>query len=137
MLAEHKDRITVRRRRQFDSAPGNVLQRNGAIVQITVVNRHMQQTEQYAGKVFIDATYEGDLAAAAGVPFRIGREGQDEFDEPMAGRIYKHWAGPLGPGSTGQADDAVQAYNFRQRSSIPLLHSRLRLRPISIIHVYV
>lgn len=35
--------------------------------------------------MFIDATYEGDLMAAAGVPYRLGREGQDEFDESLAG----------------------------------------------------
>ena len=44
-------------------------------------------------RVFIDATYEGDLAAAAGVPFRIGREAAAEFHEPMAGKLYKLWQG--------------------------------------------
>ena len=34
--------------------------------------------ETYAGKMFIDATYEGDLMAAAGVDFHIGREASSE-----------------------------------------------------------
>ncbi|MDY6779508.1 MAG: FAD-dependent oxidoreductase, partial [Halobacteria archaeon] len=35
---------------------------------------------------FVDATYEGDLAAAAGVPYRLGRESRDDFGEQYAGR---------------------------------------------------
>ncbi len=31
----------------------------------------------------------------------------------MAGKLYKQWAGPIGPGSTGLGDNAVQAYNYR------------------------
>ncbi len=113
MLAEHPSRITVLRRRQFDSAVGNVTLTDGKLVEIRVTDRDTGRIERYSGKVFIDATYEGDLAAAAGAPFRLGREGADEFDEPMAGRIYKHWGGPVGLGSTGAADEAVQAYNYR------------------------
>ncbi len=113
MIAEFSEKITVRRLRQFDAMPENVVLSDGAIRQITVTCRDRQKTEKYDADVFIDATYEGDLAAAAGVPYRLGREGKDEFDEPMAGRLYKHWGGPVGPGSTGLADNAVQAFNFR------------------------
>jgi hypothetical protein len=64
--------------------------------------------------VFIDATYEGDLAAAAGAPFRTGRESRAEYDEPHAGRIYMHFRDTeLLPGSTGEADNATQGYCFR------------------------
>lgn len=42
----------------------------------------------YYGKVFVDASYEGDLLAAAGVKYRVGREGSDEFNESFAGAIY-------------------------------------------------
>ena len=35
-------------------------------------------------RFFIDATYEGDLMAAAGVPYRVGREGKKEFGESLA-----------------------------------------------------
>ncbi|MFH5806126.1 FAD-dependent oxidoreductase [Alienimonas sp. DA493] len=54
--------------------------------------------ETLSGAYFVDATYEGDLAAAAGVPFRVGQEGRDEYGEPLA---------PQTP------DDHVQGYNFR------------------------
>lgn len=81
MIAEHKAKIALRRRRQFDALPENVVRIDGAIRRIMVTNRDTQLPEAYAGKVFIDATYEGDLAAAAGVPFRIGREG---------GRVDQH-----------------------------------------------
>jgi len=66
------------------------------------------------GKFFIDATYTGDLLASAGEPFRTGREGRDFFGESMAGHIFQddRTRQPL-PGSTGQGDSLVQAYNYR------------------------
>jgi hypothetical protein len=112
MLAEHPS-IAVLRLRQFDARPGNVTFESGRLTAIRVTDLSTRVVEAYAAKVFIDATYEGDLAAAAGAPFRIGREGKAEFDEPMAGRIYKAWGGPVGEGSTGEADTTVQAYNYR------------------------
>ncbi len=65
-------------------------------------------------KTFIDATYEGDLAALAGVPYRVGRESRQTFGEPHAGKIYVrfHDYNPL-PGSTGEADGGIQAFCFR------------------------
>lgn len=48
--------------------------------------------------VFIDGTYEGDLMAAAGVAWRVGREGRAEYDESLAPET---------------ADGQLQAYNFR------------------------
>ncbi|MCC6265099.1 MAG: FAD-dependent oxidoreductase [Bryobacterales bacterium] len=67
-----------------------------------------------AATAFVDATYEGDLAAMAGAAFRTGRESRDEYHEPHAGRIYMHFRGEeLLPGSTGEADNATQAYCFR------------------------
>lgn len=113
MLAEQSGRITVLRRRQFDALPENVTLKNNSIFRIKVVNRKTGATEIYSARVFVDATYEGDLAAAAGCEYRLGREGASEFNEPMAGRLYKSWGGPVGDGSTGLADNAVQAYNFR------------------------
>lgn len=53
---------------------------------------------EVAGRFFIDASYEGDLMAAAGVEFRVGREGRDAYDESLA----------------PPKDDAqLQGYNFR------------------------
>ncbi len=51
-----------------------------------------------AAHYFVDATYEGDLLAAARVPYRIGREARAEYKESLAPE---------------EADDRVQAYNFR------------------------
>jgi len=69
---------------------------------------------QVTAQVFIDATYEGDLAAMAGVPFRTGRESRAEYNEPHAGRIYMRFHdSELLPGSTGEADNATQAFCFR------------------------
>ena len=42
----------------------------------------------FTAKTFIDATYEGDLMAAAGVSWTIGREGRKEFGESLAGKQY-------------------------------------------------
>ena len=42
----------------------------------------------YRAKVFIDATYEGDLMAAAGVPYTVGREARDTYNESKAGVRY-------------------------------------------------
>ncbi len=39
----------------------------------------------YAGKMFIDATYEGDLMAAAGVDYHVGREAQSVYEEKWNG----------------------------------------------------
>ena len=67
-----------------------------------------------AAGVFIDATYEGDLAAMAGAPFCTGRESRSEYGELHAGRIYMKFGSkePLA-GSTGEGDHATQAYCFR------------------------
>ena len=41
---------------------------------------------QVVAAVFIDASYEGDLMALAGVPYAVGREGRTEFNESLAGQ---------------------------------------------------
>jgi hypothetical protein len=113
MLNAAGERITVLTGRQFDALPQNVKKENNTIQSILIYNRTTKKTEQYAGKIFVDATYEGDLGAAAGVPFSIGRESAGEYNETGAGRIYKLWLGPELEGSTHEADDAIQAYNYR------------------------
>lgn len=128
MLGEQKGRITVLYCRQFDSDPANVETNGFNIKSIRVLNRGNGRTEKYEAKVFVDATYEGDLAAAAGVPYRLGRESRSEFGEPCSGRIYRHWGvqfnkgtkscfngyeGYESEGTTYQGDNAVQAYNYR------------------------
>lgn len=112
MLAECPG-IKVRTMRQFDCDASRIAMTDGHIDEIVILNRKSGRLEKYKGKVFVDATYEGDLGAAAGVPFRIGREGMDEFHEPIAGKVYKYWGGPVGPGTTYEADGTIQAYNYR------------------------
>lgn len=113
MLSEHQDKITVLTLRQFDAESGNIRMENDRIVSIVVLNRTNGRREEYRGHVFLDATYEGDLGAAAGIPFRVGREGKAEFQEPGAGRVYKYWGGKEGSGSSFEPDNAVQSYNYR------------------------
>lgn len=112
-IREQRPRILVLRRRQFDFEPENLSIIDGVISTIRVINRRTQDTEEYCGKFFIDASYEGDLIAAARVPFFVGREGQNTFDEPGAGRVYKIWAGSECPGTTHVGDNAIQAFNYR------------------------
>ena len=115
MLAEAgPGRITVLTGRQFDAEARYVEKRGERIVSIRILDRTTDREEHYRGTVFIDATYEGDLGAAAGVPFRTGREGADEYGEPCAGKIYRWWKhGPDAEGTTYEGDDAIQAYNYR------------------------
>lgn len=42
----------------------------------------------FTASVFVDGTYEGDLMAAAGVDWTIGREGREEYGESLAGKQY-------------------------------------------------
>jgi len=113
MIAECPS-ISVRLRRQFDALPGNVVRANGRISAITIRNLETGADEIYTGPTFIDATYEGDLAAACNVPFATRREGTADYHEPLAGRVYQEWnEEAIGEGSTGEGDDVIQAYNFR------------------------
>jgi hypothetical protein len=86
-----------------------------------------------AAKMFIDASYEGDLMASAGVGYSIGREPASRFNEKPAGvGPPTNWT-PISPyvvpdeprsgliplveadhgRSRGDGDDYTQAYNFR------------------------
>lgn len=77
-------------------------------------------------RFFVDASYEGDLMAAAGVPYAYGRESAGQYGESFAGfqpvqafrrRSYRpNTLYPVGPApklDAGAADDKTQAYNFR------------------------
>lgn len=113
MLAGEKN-ITVLMMRQFDADKANVVKQGERLTGIMVTERQSGKKETYQGGIFIDATYEGDLAAAAGCLFETRREGTKEYGEPFAGRMYRRWGtGPLGEGSTLEGDDTIQAYNYR------------------------
>ncbi len=84
------------------------------LVSVDVINRRSGESRTLRGRVFIDATYEGDLYAAAGAEFRLGREGRDQFDEPHAGVVYfDYQAKQFLPGTTGEADGRLPAYTYR------------------------
>lgn len=92
------------------------------------------ERRRVAARVFVDATYEGDLALGAGAEYRIGREGREEQGEAHAGVLYQDFRSKLCyPGSTGRADRRVQAYNYR----LCLTRDPANRRPISRPATYV
>jgi hypothetical protein len=106
-----------------------------------IVSTTMENGETIKASVFVDATYEGDLMAAAKVSYRVGREPKNAFDESLAGQwqtvswkgVYQFCGLPISPyvvaddpssgllpeisnekpGAPGDGDNKVQAYNFR------------------------
>jgi hypothetical protein len=106
-----------------------------------IVSATMMSGETIKAAMFIDATYEGDLLAAAKVSYRVGREPRSAFDESLAGQwqkaswrnVYQFCQLPISPyvipddpssgllreisphkpGAPGDGDYRVQAYNFR------------------------
>lgn len=64
---------------------------------------------------FVDATYEGDLAAAARVPYRVGREEHDEYGESLAGIHHMNWrtGRQIMTPNSGEPSPAIQAFCAR------------------------
>jgi hypothetical protein len=99
----------------------------------SITSISMENGDSFQAKIFVDATYEGDLMAQAGVSYTWGREGISQYYEPLAGvrgetpghqfkvKISPYdAAGKLLPeisagpaGEPGTADKKEQAYNFR------------------------
>jgi hypothetical protein len=80
---------------------------------VTVKKEGVRITELVTGdgtilraKMFIDATYEGDLMAKAGVNYTLKREGRQQYGEHYAGIIYEEKYRPrtthLKPGPHGR-----------------------------------
>ena len=74
-----KERIKIKYNQCLNRETG-VTKEGNKIISIT-----MESGETYMGKMFIDATYEGDLMAACGVSYRIGREANSEYGETLNG----------------------------------------------------
>ena len=59
-----------------------------------IVRIGMESGTQFTGSMFIDATYEGDLMAKAGVSYHVGREANSVYNETLNGvqtaRATKH-----------------------------------------------
>ena len=128
--------LTVLRDEWLDRAKG-VRLADGRIAEITMLSG-----KKFAGKMFIDATYEGDLLAAAGVSYHVGREANSVYGEEWNGNqvgilhhghhfgavkkpisAYKVPGDPSSgllprissepPGVRGEGDKRVQAYCYR------------------------
>ena len=83
----------------------------------------------HTAKVFIDATYEGDLMARAGVVWHLGRESRDEYGESFARRQYPKeklaingldanglplpFITSVRPGDDQAGEETVMVYSFR------------------------
>lgn len=120
--------------------PVEVAQEGRMLGSVTFRKMGGSETMKLAARAFADCSYEGDLAAVAKVPYRVGREARDEFNEEHAGILfmrpvkwppanvdpayladyrrlnlvhYNRWYEIARPESTGAADPAVQAYNMR------------------------
>jgi len=64
-----------------------VAKSNGKIQSIT-----MESGKTFSGKMFMDATYEGDLMAAAGVSYTVGRESNTQYNESLNGVQANYWS---------------------------------------------
>lgn len=126
--------IAVHRNEFLDRENGTKI-KDGKIISITTLSG-----KTYSGDIFIDTTYEGDLMAAAGVKYHVGREANTVYDEEWNGiqlgvKHHKHHfegmnispyieagkpeSGVLprisieNPGKNGDGDNKLQAYCFR------------------------
>lgn len=121
---------------------GVLVERGQRLRKVAVRDRRIQSFtvesgRVYAGRVFIDATLEGDLVAAAGVPVTWGREANSKYGEtkngiraetthaqfqvrvdpyripgkPESGLIPTIQDEPFG--TPGEGDDNIQAFCFR------------------------
>jgi len=134
LIREHT--IPVHRNEWLNRASG--VRKNGArIVSITMLSG-----KTYRARMFIDATYEGDLMAAAKVDYQVGREAQSTYGEKWNGvqtgvLHHRHHFGVLPttispyvvpgdpssgvlpristepPGEYGHGDKKIQAYCYR------------------------
>ncbi|SFA97616.1 FAD-dependent oxidoreductase [Algoriphagus aquimarinus] len=132
-----ENELEIHRNEWLDRESG-VTKENGKITQIKTLSG-----KTYSGKVFIDATYEGDLLAAAGVSYHVGRESNATYgekwngvqvgvfqhkhyfnvnispyviaDDPASGLLPEISTNP--PGENGEGDKRLQAYNYRMALS--------------------
>jgi FAD dependent oxidoreductase len=128
-----QNEITVHRDEWLDRNNG-IVKKEGKIVSIKTLSGKV-----YKGQVFIDATYEGDLMASAGVRYTVGREDNSLYGETWNGvqagvfhhgHYFKDKIDPYRipgdtssgllprissevPGENGTGDNKIQAYCFR------------------------
>ncbi len=127
----NSENIDIRYNQRLDLNEG-VVKEHGMIVSIA-----MDNGEVFQGNMFIDATYEGDLMAKAGVSYTFGRESVKQYGESLNGvqterathHQFKDGVDPYvrkgdpesgllknvfkEAGQEGSADKKIQAYCFR------------------------
>jgi hypothetical protein len=139
-LAEAKVPVVYNER--LDRSPGKGVTLAGKRITAIIC----ESGKAFAGKVFLDCTYEGDLMAAAGVSYTVGREANRQYGETLNG-VARRWnthnhrfiktvdpyvvPGDKASGllpliqpeplpADGEADRRVQAYCFRMcMSDVP------------------
>lgn len=134
MLREHGIEPIMKQR--LDLRPGRGVTLRGPWIEAI----RTEEGTEYRGGVFIDATYEGDLLAKAGVKYTFGRESNAQYGETLngvqVGNATKHQFPPAckvspyikagnaksgvlpiinagDPGKDGDADHRIQTYCFR------------------------
>ncbi|WP_298864963.1 FAD-dependent oxidoreductase, partial [uncultured Gimesia sp.] len=131
MLADHS--VPVLKRQRLDLKQGVHKQKD------RIVSIKMESGLIIKGTMFIDATYEGDLMALAGVSYHVGRESNATYGETLNGiqtrnAVHHQFVKPVDPyvipgdpesgllpgvqqegpgGEDGAGDHRVQAYCFR------------------------
>jgi hypothetical protein len=125
--------VTIVRSQPIDRGDGAVEVKAGRIIAF-----RSKMGRRFAGRIFIDASYEGDLMAGAGVGFAVGREANATYGETLNGvqmaNTTNHqftldvdpYVVPGNPGSgllprvtadrivpDGTGDHRIQAYTFR------------------------
>ncbi|MDA7652961.1 FAD-dependent oxidoreductase, partial [bacterium] len=130
--------IPVHRDEWLDRNPETGITKKGARIH----SIRMLSGKTFEGRMFIDATYEGDLMATAGVDYHVGRESKDDYGEQWNGiqtgvLHHRHHFGAVSkpispyripgdpdsgvlpgisttaPGAYGAGDNRIQAYCFR------------------------
>jgi hypothetical protein len=121
-------------REELLNRESGVIKKEGKIISIQTLSGKV-----FGAKIFVDATYEGDLMAAAGVKYTVGREAGSVYNEKWNGvqkgvfhhghyfkdniSAYKIPGNPASgllprissaaPGENGTGDNKIQAYCFR------------------------
>ncbi|GAB3547381.1 hypothetical protein GCM10027577_22210 [Spirosoma fluminis] len=129
-----ENKIQIYRDEWLDRSAKGVTKKSGGIQSFRTLSGTV-----YAGKMFIDATYEGDLMAAAGIRYHVGREANSVYGEKWNGvqtDVFHHGhhfksnvspykvagnpesgllpeVSPNLPGEYGAGDNKIQAYCFR------------------------
>ncbi len=126
--------LTVHRNEWLDRSAKGLSKKGGKIRSFRTLSGKL-----YSGKMFIDATYEGDLMATAGVSYHVGREANSVYNEKWNGvqtEVFQHghhFKAKISPykiendpssgllpevsaepaGAYGSGDKRIQAYCFR------------------------